>query len=141
MNDYLLINKFTNKKGEESTKLEEYEGALIIKQYSGINTDNFIIKKFDGKKINFSFFKVNGIYYININGEHMIDYKRFVNIQQISNIEIDNKQAIKLKNLHIGDIIIYNCDTEIFQKALTVMDNYMKNKKTYFSEIVHFLFH
>mgnify|MGYP000267934581 CR=1 FL=1 len=30
----------------------------------------------------FSFFKLNGVYYININGCHIIDYKHFINIQQ-----------------------------------------------------------
>ena len=140
--NYLVIDKYKNKRGEDTTELKEHEGKLIIKQYSGINSDNFVIKKYDGKKITFSFFKINGNYYININGEHIIDYKKFVNIQQISKVESDDDKvsSIKLKNAYIGDIIIHNCDPEIFQKALNVMSNYMKNKSSYVSDLMHFVF-
>jgi hypothetical protein len=138
--NYLVIDKYKNKRGEDTTELKEHEGKLIIKQYSGINSDNFVIKKFDGKKISFSFFKLNGIYYVSINGDHIIDYKKFVNIQQISKIEQDNIVAVKIKNAYIGDITINNCDPEIFHKALNVMSNYMKNKSSYVSDLMHFVF-
>lgn len=134
--EYLLVDKIQNKKGENLTELKECEGKLIIKQYSGINTDNFVVKKADGKNIKFSFFKINGIYYININGEHIIDYKRFTNIQQISKQD----QDIKVKNSFIGDIIIYNCDVEMFSKSLSIMHKFMKNKNNYYNDIVYFLF-
>ena len=141
----VIIDKYKDKRGQDTTEFKECEGKLIIKQYSGINSDNFVIKKYNGKKINFSFFKLNGIYYVNINGEHIIDYKRFINIQQISKIEptLENpiENAIKIKNGYIGDIIIYNCDPEIFQKTLSVMASYMKNKNSYMSDFIYFAFH
>jgi hypothetical protein len=137
--NYLVIDKYKNKRGEDTTELKEHEGKLIIKQYSGINSDNFVIKKFDGKKISFSFFKLNGIYYVSINGDHIIDYKKFINIQQISKLDND-ENSIKVKNAYIGDIVIPNCDPEIFQKALNVMSNYMKNKSSYVSDLMHFVF-
>ena len=135
--DYLLIDKTQNKKGENMTELKECEGKLIIKQFSGINTDNFVIKKSDGKKISFSFFKINGIYYVNINGEHIIDYRRFVNIQQISKHEESN---VKIKNAFIGDIIINNCDVEMFSKSLSTMNKYMKHKTNYYTDFMYFMF-
>lgn len=138
--NYLVIDKYKNKRGEDTTELKEHEGKLIIKQYSGINSDNFVIKKYDGKKITFSFFKLNGIYYVSINGDHIIDYKRFVNIQQISKLEEGDKAGIKVKNGYVGDLVIYNCDPEIFQKALSVMSNFMKNKSSYLSDFMHFMF-
>lgn len=133
---YLTIDKGKNKKGDDTMELKECDGKLIIKQYSGINTDNFVIKKFDGKKICFSFFKLNGIYYININGEHIFDYRKFVKIQQISKIEND----IKIKNTFIGDFVIPNCDPEIFKKSLDIMNNFMKNHRSYINDIVYFFF-
>lgn len=135
--NYLIIDKSKNKKGEETTEFKEHDGKLLIKQYSGINTDNFVIKKIDGKKFNFSFFKLNGIYYININGDHIIDYKRFRNIQQISKID---ETSIKIKNLHIGEIIIENCDTEIFKRGLLIMTDYMKTKSNYIHDFMSFVF-
>ena len=41
--NYLVIDKHKNKKGEDTTELKEHEGKLIIKQYSGFNSDNFVI--------------------------------------------------------------------------------------------------
>lgn len=140
IDNYLVIDKHKNKKGEDTTEFKEHDGKLIIKQYSGINSDNFIIKKFDGKKIAFSFFKLNGIHYISINGDHIIEYKRFICIQQVSKIEESDIPTIKIKNGYVGDILIYNCDAEIFQKALNVMSKYMKNKHTYISDFMQFIF-
>ena len=125
--NYLMIDKVKN--NDEITELKEHLGKLIIKQFSGVGTDNFVIKKFDGKKISFSFFKLNGIHYISINGEHILDYRKFVNIQQISKIEKEDgtSNSIQIKNSFIGNITIHNCDIDIFKKALDVMNTYMKN--------------
>lgn len=143
LENYMMVDKIKNKKGEDTTEFKECEGRLIIKQYSGINTDNFVIKKMDGKRLSFSFFKINGIHYININGEHIIDYKRFVNIQQISKYDITgvDTESIKVKNGFIGDIIIHNCDPEIFKKSLDIMAKYMKHKNNYISDFIYFIFH
>jgi hypothetical protein len=142
MDNYLIIDKTKNKKGEDTTQLKESDGKMIIKQYSGLNSDNFVIKKFDGKQINFSFFKINGIHYININSENIIDYKRFINIQQISKIESSSDiDSIRIDNTFFGKIIIQNCDVEIFSKALSVMHDYMKHKSGYLSELMYLIFH
>ena len=139
--DYLKIDKITNKRGEETTELKEHEGNFIIKQYSGHDTDNFVIKKYDGKRISFSFFKLNGIQFIYINGEHIFDYKKFISIQQISKIENEqNSNSIKVKNSFVGDFIIYNCDPETFKKALDVMNTYMKNHKNYIDSFLYYIF-
>lgn len=135
--NYIHIDKYVNKQGEDKTEFKEHEGKLIIKQYSGIKTDNFIIKKFDSKKILFSFFKLNGIHYININGEHILDYRKFIHIQQILQI---NDSSIKIKNGFVGDFIINNCDTEIFHKALDVMNTYMKTHRSYMGDFLYYLF-
>jgi uncharacterized protein YlaI len=142
LDGYLLINKVKNKKGIDTTEFKECEDRLIIKQYSGVNSDNFVIKKMDGKKLSFSFFKINGIYYVNINGDHIIDYRRFINIQQISKSKEGDHEILKVKNGYIGDITLYNCDPEIFKKALDIMATYMKNKnKGIVNDLIYFIFH
>jgi len=137
--NYLMIDKVKN--NDEITELKEHLGKLIIKQYSGVGTDNFVIKKFDGKKISFSFFKLNGIHYISINGEHILDYRKFVNIQKISKIEKDDgtSDSIEIRNSFIGNLVIHNCDIEIFKKALDVMNTYMKNHRTYMNDFIYLL--
>ena len=135
--EYLVVDSFKNKKGDDTTEFQECENRMIIKQYSGINTDIFEVKKIDGKKLKFSFFKINGINYVDINGEHIIDYKRFINIQQVSVVkEVD---GIKVMNNMIGDIVIHNCDPEIFKKSLNVMQRHMKHKTNYLSDLVNLL--
>lgn len=137
--NYLMIDKVKN--NDEITELKEHLGKLIIKQYSGIGTDNFVIKKFDGKKISFSFFKLNGIHYISINGEHILDYRKFVNIQKISKFEKDDgtSDSIEIRNSFIGNLVIHNCDIDIFKKALDVMNTYMKNHRTYMNDFIYLL--
>ena len=135
-NDFLIVDNHKGKDGN-ITEFKECDGKILIKQYSGTNTDNFIIKKYNGKKMEFSFFKLNGVYYININGCHIIDYKHFINIQQISNIDND----VKIKNPYIGEITLLNCDIEIIQKALTVMSKLIESKQSMFSDLLYYIMH
>jgi hypothetical protein len=135
--EYLIIDNHLSKNGDVTTEFKESDGKLLVKQFSGINTDNFIIKKFNNKRLEFSFFKLNGIYYININSFHIIDYKRFVNIEHITKED----ENVRIKNTLIGDILLLNCDVDIVYKALRIMADWMKNKKSLFRDFLYFLFH
>ena len=81
MDEYLIIDTGVTSSGDTISKIRSFDdnGKIFIKQYSGVNTDNFVISKADGKKVSFSFFTTNGIYYINLNGEHIMDYNKFIN--------------------------------------------------------------
>lgn len=135
--EYLIIDKHLSKNGDVTTEFKESDGKLLVKQFSGTNTDNFIIKKFNNKRLEFSFFKLNGIYYININSFHIIDYKRFINIEHITKED----ENVKIRNPLIGDILLVNCDIDIVYKALQIMADWMKSKKSIFRDILYFLFH
>ena len=137
--EYLIIDNHVGKNGD-ITEIKECDGKILIKQFSGLNTDNFIIKKFNGKRLEFSFFKLNGVYYININGCHIIDYKHFINIQHISKDDNDDKN-VKIKNRSIGDMILIDCDVDIVHKALTVMSDWMKSKQNTFNDFMYYIFH
>jgi hypothetical protein len=137
--EYLIIDNHVGKNGD-ITEFKECDGKILIKQFSGLNTDNFIIKKFNGKRLEFSFFKLNGVYYININGCHIIDYKHFINIQHISKDDNDDKN-VKIKNRSIGDMILIDCDVDIVHKALTVMSDWMKSKQNTFNDFMYYIFH
>ena len=135
--EYLIIDNHLSKNGNVTTEFKESDGKLLVKQFSGTNTDNFIIKKFNNKRLEFSFFKLNGIYYININSFHIIDYKRFINIEHITKED----ENVRIKNPFIGDILLLNCDVDIVYKALRIMADWMKNKKSIFRDFLYFLFH
>lgn len=134
--EYLIIDKHLTKNGI-TTEMKECDGKILIKHFSGTNTDNFILKKFNGKQLQFSFFKLNGVHYINLNGYHIIDYKRFINIQQI--LQIDDN--VKIKNSFFSDIILQNCDVDIVHKALTTMADWMKSKQNIFTDFLYYFFH
>jgi hypothetical protein len=133
--DFLVIN---NKKIDniDITNTKEKDGEIFIKQYSGLNTENFILKKKSGPSLHISIFKLNGIFYININGEHIIDYKRFKNIHFITQSNDD----IILKNSYFGQLKITNCDIDIIKKGLFIISEWMKKKTSFFNEIYYFLF-
>jgi hypothetical protein len=143
MDEYLIIDTKINNNGEHITELQSFENnknngqKLIIKQFSGINTDNFIISKIDGKKLSFGFFIINGIYYININGEHIIDYNKFINFKKFSYNTTENH--LKISNSHFGEMILHNCDVDIFNKALSEMSDYMKNKTSILSNLFYYI--
>ena len=140
MDEYLIIDTSLNNSGDTISKIQSFEdnGKIIIKQYYGVNTDNFIISKLDDKKISFSFFVMNSIYYINLNGEHIMDYNKFVDIKKFS-YNVDNNY-LKISNRHFGDIYVYNCDVDIFKKALSEMDKWMKKKRSLFSDLIYYIF-
>ena len=140
MDDYMIIDTKKNTTGDTISKIVSFDdhGKLIIKQYTGINTDNFLITKHDGKRISFSFFTMNGIYYINLNGEHVMDYNKFIRIKKISYNTNDN--ILKISHTHFGDIYIQNCDVIVFKKALHEMNVWMKNKKSILSNILYYIF-
>jgi len=133
--EFLIIDTHQSKNGNV-TELKESDGKILIKQFSGTNTDNFIIKKFNGKKLEFCFFKLNGIYYVNINGCHIIDYKNFIHIHHISQIQ----ENVSIKNSYLGEIILLDCDVDMVYKALTIMSNWIKSKQTIFNDIVYYIF-
>ena len=137
ISEFLIVDNHLSKNGDITTEFKECDGKILIKQFSGINTDNFVIKKFNGKRLEFSFFKLNGIYYVNLNGHHIIDYKKFTNILKISQTD----QNVTVKNAYFGDIIIPDCEVDVFKRALTVMANFMKAKTSFFSDIYYFIFH
>lgn len=135
-NEYLIVDNHQTNDGD-ITEFKQCDGKLLIKEFSGINSDNFIIKKYNNKKLKFSFFKINSVYYINLNGHHIIDYKRFVNIQKISKVDED----VKISNPFIGDIILYDCDIDMVHKALTIMSDWIKSKTSIFNELMYIIFH
>jgi hypothetical protein len=133
--NFLIIN---NKKIDniDITDSKEKLGDFIFKQYSGLNTENFLFRKNNGCILHISLFKLNGIYYININNEHIIDYKRFKNIQCISQVE----NNIIIKNSYIGQLKISNCDVELFKKALFILAEWMKKKSYWFTDFLYYFF-
>jgi hypothetical protein len=135
--DFLIVENHVNRSGDVTTEFKECDGKILVKHFSGLNSENFVIKKYNGKRLDFSFFKLNGIYYVNLNGHHIIDYRRFISIQSVSNVADD----VKIVNCYIGELNLSNCDVDIVQKALVVMANWIKHKTKWWSEIMYYLFH
>ena len=133
--EFLIIDSHSGKNGD-ITELKESDGKIMIKHFCGTNTDNFIIKKFNGKKLEFCFFKLNGIYYININGCHIFDYKNFIHIQHISQKE----ENVSIKNSFIGEFMLLDCDVDMVYKALTIMAEWIKTKKSIINDLVYYIF-
>lgn len=125
---FLYIDKIKNK-NDDILAEKELVGKFSIKHYSGINTDNWVINKYvNGIKygMSFSFFKLNKTQYVNINGEHIIEYSKFTCIEHVSN----GHECAIIKNVYVGDIILQKCDVDIVKKALEIMIKYITPKRT-----------
>jgi hypothetical protein len=136
-NEFLIVDRHISKNGNATTEFKECDGKILVKHFSGFDTDNFIVKKFNGKKMEFSFFKLNGVYYVNINGHHIIDYKRFINIQEI----LKHENAVHIKNSYIGEVVLPECDVDIVHKALVVMADWMKHRSSFSKDMLYYIFH
>ncbi|NDD83468.1 hypothetical protein EB118_12265 [bacterium] len=131
VSDFIVVDTYN-----EVMEFKESDGKILVKQYSGVGTENFEVKKKCGMKLTFSFFKLNGIYYVNINGEHIMDYRKFVHITQISQLE----SGVRLRTLYFGDITLPNCDIHLIRRALEVMSEWMRKHKTVLGELWYYLF-
>lgn len=135
--EFLMVDNHVNNNGDVTTEFKECDGKILIKHFSGLNCENFVVKKYNGKRLEFSIFCLNGVYYVNLNGHHIIDYKRFINVQYISN-EGNN---VKLRNSCFGEITLENCDAEIVQKVMILMASEMKKRSSWFNDILYYIFH
>lgn len=133
--DYLKVD--VDQKGEVTTETKESDGKIIVKHCSGINSENFLVqKRGTSKKLEFCMIKLNTLYYIILNGNHMMDYRKFTKIQSVENVGDD----VKLKTLYFGDIILKNCDVDIITKTLYILSEWVKKKSRWYHEILYFLF-
>lgn len=124
------------KKGKDITEMKEGDGKYIIQQSTGLNTEGFVIKKANGKHLKFSFFKINGTYFLSLGDEHICDYKKFTHIEKITMI---NDNDVVIKNSSLGEFKLKNCDVDIVKKSMKIMHEYMKQKRNIFKEFFEFL--
>lgn len=120
------------------TEFRECDGKVLVKHFASGNSEYFVIKKNNGKRLTFSFIKLHGIYYITLNGNHMMDYKKFSRGTQSV---VNNGDNVIIKNIFEGDITIENCDMEIVQKSLTVMSEWMKKRNKWWNDILYLILH
>lgn len=137
MDNYLFID---NKQldNENILLLTEHSDKVIIQQYTGRNTENFKLMS-NNCTLTLSIFKLNHIWYININGHNILDYKQFIRFQRIET-QNDN---IKIYNSYIGDLVIKNCNICLFQKGIKIVSNWMKqnHSTSIWNDFLYFFFH
>ena len=126
VNNHMIDNKMV-------PEFKQIDGKILIKHFIGTNTDNFILKKSSGSQFKFSIFKINNIYYININDYHIIDYKKFTKIEQI----IEEYGEIKVRNKEFGEIVIPNCELDLFKKGLDIMDHFIKSRTSFWKDLFY----
>jgi hypothetical protein len=135
---FLIIDTFKNRRGEDIAEVKEYQGKIMVKHFMGVNTDNYILSKQNGLSIQFSMFRINGIYFVNLNGCHIIDYRQFSQgLQKMS----ENKDTceILLRNRYFGEIVLRKCDLELMHKAIHMMRDWMKGKTSFIKNFLYYL--
>ena len=137
MNDFLIIENHKLNKQLDVVLTTEKSDKVVIQQYSGTNTENFRFAS-TNSTLFLSLFKLNGIWYININGEHVVNYKQFIRFQRVENTQ----SGIQIINNFCGNMNITNCKSDVFCKSISVISNWMKqtHPSSLWKELLYFFF-
>ena len=122
--DYLIVSKGDN----EMIETIDLQAGILIRYTSGLNSENYVAAKQSGLQIKFSIVLIEGTYYIGINGEHLVDYKKFVTFK---NIEQDNTREHPSVRIRWGQgecIVLNMCDTELMNVMIHKIQDVMKSK-------------
>lgn len=114
---------------------------ISVKHTNNGTADKFVVST-SSKKLELTFFKANGIYFVNINNAHIIDYKQFAKVKNIT--QMHNGKDITLSigsGSASASLLIKDCDVEMIQKALIVMSEFMKTKSSLYKDLIYILFH
>lgn len=143
MEDYQIINKdkYTDKENDKNNDEDSTDKSFYSKHYLGHNSENLIIKQ-KNLKIHFSYYRINGMYFVNINGEHVFDFKRLLLIDWMTNVKNENTDDcnLKIKNANLGEIIIPNCNVKMFEKGIKEIHQWIKKQSNIVKDIYNFVF-
>lgn len=139
LTDYILINTFISKNNLDNLEIGNFDGKILTTQSSSINSDKWCLVSSNKNQIEFTISKINNIFYIIINGLHVIDYKQFI-IHSIilppnntnNTIHVDGK---------FGKINVDNCDTHLFKKMTEIIHDTMKTRITTFYNLCYYFSH
>lgn len=131
--EYLIVNQYVTKDGDTKLEYGNYDGKILFRQTIGLNSDVYILNNHN-YELKFSISKINNVYYININGQHLIDYKKFT-IETITDSILTG--SVKITGI-FGEIIIENCDTILFKKMLKIIDEILKPKMHFFYNLSYY---
>lgn len=135
MDQELVIVDNTVRGNKTITETVECDGKILIKHYYGSNCENYLLIT-ERKRLLFSIFRLNNIHYINLNGEHIIEYNKFTNINYVRN----DGNCVIINNAFVGDIILNMCDISLVEKALTILDKEMKRRIKWYNELAYYIF-
>lgn len=108
--------------------------GINVKQYKCYNSNALILTK-NRLKIKFNYYKINSIVFININGDHLFDFKTLLLIDMLENIKQGEDTNLCIKHSKLGEIIIKNCDVEIFEKGLFIINEWVEKNKNFLKDL------
>jgi hypothetical protein len=130
MDDCVCVSRLSG--GLETVEISD---GILIRHTSGINCENYIIAHQTNGQVRFSIFKIDGVWFISINGEHVIDYKKFADITSISMC----MNGVVLENYHVGKIHIDNANIDLVKRMLLVMQETLAPYITRFYSFRYYL--
>lgn len=129
--DFTLINIHKNKtnfvSNSDFTECYEMDGDFCIYSLFFNEKEQYIIANNKGQKVILIFFKLNGIFYININKYMTIDLKRFLHIEHVLHDIYNNTNTntnIAIKTVYVGTLILQNCDMNLAHKMLEFIEKW-----------------
>lgn len=118
----------------EDFQLIEDKKGIDITQYKSYNSNVLVLKR-DNLKIKFNYYKLNGSIFVNINGEHLFDFKVLLLIDLVTNKKEGETMNIVIKHCKLGEITIRNCNVDMFQKGLHIINDWVNKNRNILKDL------
>jgi hypothetical protein len=121
----------TDQESGES-EFQDFEDDFIIKRAFSKGVDTFVVKTISSnvhaEQVCLSVFQLGNKWYININGKFIADWNKFT---QIQSVKFDDRNlTVTVSNCFFGDILFEECGLYTFQRAMELVTEHMKTKRT-----------
>jgi hypothetical protein len=132
--DYLYINK-ADGVCSDSIEIIEMGDNILLRHTTGVNSENYILAQQNGLQVKFSVVDIEGMYYVSINNEHVLDYKKFMLFECVKNIGRDTV----IEYVYTDDIVIKNCNVFLIHKMIDILQDNLKKKIGMFYNIKYYM--
>lgn len=132
--DYLYINKTS---GDYTDTIETIElGENVLSRHtSGYNSDNYTLAQQNGSQVKFSVVKIESMYYVSINNEYVLDYKKFMMFDRIS---YTGKDTV-IYYMYMPCIVVKGCDVSMVNKMISILQDNIKQKIGFLYNIKYYI--
>jgi hypothetical protein len=122
------------------------KNEVYIKEWIGLNsehktgTNSYTLYKYIDDniklKLNFMLYKIQKRHYINVNNTYLSELDKFLMIKNI----VSMSTTVYINNSQMGEVILENCDMDLINKCIGIIQVYQTNNPRTFMDYIDFIF-